>query len=50
MRRPSSLVLVALLVGIGLLPNLGESAMIKRSLEQLSQEADSSCSAPLPSK
>ena len=32
--------LVALLVGIGLLPNLGESAMIKRSLEQLSQEAD----------
>jgi hypothetical protein len=40
MRRLSSLVLVALLLGIGLLPNLGESAMIKRSLEQLSQEAD----------
>ena len=38
MRRLFSLVLVALLVSIELLPSLGESAMIKRSLEQLSQE------------
>jgi hypothetical protein len=40
MRRASSLVLAALLVGIGLLPSVGTSAMIKRSLEQLSQETD----------
>jgi hypothetical protein len=40
MRRSSSLALVALLVGIGLLPSVGIPAMIKRSLEQLSQEAD----------
>jgi hypothetical protein len=40
MRRSFSLVLVALLVGVGLLPSVGAPAMIKRSLEQLSQEAD----------
>lgn len=40
MRKSSCFVVVALLVGIGLLPSLGASAMIKRSLERLSQETD----------
>src|SRR5262245_14886693 len=40
MRRSSSLGLVELLVRIGILPSVGTSAMIKRSLEQLSQETD----------
>jgi hypothetical protein len=33
--------LVTLLVGVGLFPGLGQTAMVKRSLEELSQEADS---------
>jgi hypothetical protein len=40
MGRVLSIALVTLLVGSGLLLGLGEAATVKRSLEQLSQEAD----------
>ena len=40
MSRALRTALVTLLVGIGLFPGLGETAIVERSLEQLSQEAD----------
>ena len=40
MRKTLSTALVALLMGVGLFPGLGEMAMVDLSLEQLSQEAD----------
>jgi hypothetical protein len=41
MRKALSLAFAALLVGVGLCLGLGEAAMIKPSLEQLSQGAES---------
>jgi hypothetical protein len=40
MRKTLSIALVALLMGVGLFPGLGEMAMVNLSIEQLSQEAD----------
>ena len=40
MRRALRTVLVTLLAGITLLSELGETAIVQRSLEELNQEAD----------